>query len=68
MNVFILGFIADLNCNVNLRRMKWLNRLIYKPIDYNEPIQVFREAIQNHYSKSLFEIIIRNINVCEIIQ
>ncbi|WP_274362960.1 DUF6933 domain-containing protein [Paenibacillus thermotolerans] len=29
----------------NIARMKWLNRLIHKPINYHEPIQVFKEAI-----------------------
>ncbi|AKG36171.1 DUF6933 domain-containing protein [Paenibacillus durus] len=30
-------------------QMKWLNRLIYKPIDYKEPINVFKEAIERNY-------------------
>lgn len=34
----------------HIARMKWLNRLIYKPIEYQEPIHVFKEAIQNRYS------------------
>ncbi|WP_223070551.1 DUF6933 domain-containing protein [Paenibacillus caui] len=29
--------------------IKWLNRIIYKPIDYEEPIKVFKEAIQRQY-------------------
>lgn len=29
----------------NLDRMKWLNRLIYKPIDYHYPIEVFKKAL-----------------------
>lgn len=33
----------------NIERLKWLNRIIYKPIDYHEPIEVFKEAIQSHY-------------------
>ncbi|MFK7692110.1 DUF6933 domain-containing protein [Paenibacillus sp. HJGM_3] len=33
-----------------IARMKWLNRLIYKPIEYQQPIKVFKEAIQNRYS------------------
>lgn len=33
----------------NIDRLKWLNRLIYKPIDYNQPIKVFKEAINNQY-------------------
>lgn len=31
----------------NIDRMKWLNRLIHKPIDYHKPIIVFKEAIRN---------------------
>ncbi|RAR41053.1 hypothetical protein DP091_25930 [Paenibacillus sp. MDMC362] len=30
----------------NIQRLKWLNRLIYKPIDYNEPIKEFKKHIQ----------------------
>jgi hypothetical protein len=26
--------------------LKWLNRSIYKPIDYNKPINVFKEAVR----------------------
>ena len=26
-------------------RLKWLNSIIYKPIDYKEPINVFKEAL-----------------------
>lgn len=29
----------------NIARMKWLNRLIYKPIAYQRPINYFKEAI-----------------------
>lgn len=29
----------------HIGRMKWLNKLIYKPIDYNKPKDVFKEAI-----------------------
>ncbi|MDQ6418012.1 hypothetical protein RB620_01050 [Paenibacillus sp. LHD-117] len=32
----------------HIERMKWLNKLIYKPIDYNEPQKVFKETIKNH--------------------
>ncbi|MGG3280123.1 DUF6933 domain-containing protein [Paenibacillus solani] len=31
----------------NHERLKWLNRMIYKPIDYKEPIELFKEAIKN---------------------
>ncbi|GBG07616.1 hypothetical protein PAT3040_02172 [Paenibacillus agaridevorans] len=34
------------NFTDNMQRMKWLNRLIYKPIEYNEPIKVFKEALK----------------------
>ncbi|MEK0316255.1 DUF6933 domain-containing protein [Cohnella sp. 56] len=30
----------------DLERMKWLNRLIYKPINYNKPIEVFTEQLE----------------------
>lgn len=30
----------------NVERSKWLNRLIYKPIEYNEPNKVFKEALR----------------------
>lgn len=29
----------------------WLNSLIYKPIDYKEPINVFKQALEERYSK-----------------
>ncbi|ANY75213.1 DUF6933 domain-containing protein [Paenibacillus ihbetae] len=29
----------------NIARMKWLNRLIYKPIAYKRPINLFKETI-----------------------
>ncbi|QHT63801.1 hypothetical protein GXP70_07965 [Paenibacillus lycopersici] len=29
--------------------MKWINRIIHKPIDYKEPIKVFKDAIQSNY-------------------
>lgn len=28
----------------------WLNKMIYKPIDYHEPIKVFKEALEERYS------------------
>lgn len=31
----------------------WLNSLIYKPIDYKEPINVFKKALEDRYSKRL---------------
>ncbi|WP_426452548.1 DUF6933 domain-containing protein [Paenibacillus sp. S-38] len=29
----------------NLSRLQWLNRLIHKPLDYREPIEVFKKAL-----------------------
>lgn len=29
----------------------WLNSLIYKPIDYEKPIDVFKKALEDRYSK-----------------
>ncbi|MCA0756202.1 hypothetical protein KP806_14190 [Paenibacillus sp. N4] len=40
-------FFLEDNFNDNIQRLKWLNRLIHKPIDYYEPINVFREAIKD---------------------
>lgn len=37
----------------NMKRLKWLNRMIYKPIDYHEPIKVFIEAITNEYPSNV---------------
>lgn len=31
----------------NHERLKWLNRMIHKPIDYKEPIDFFKEAIKD---------------------
>ncbi len=28
----------------------WLNKMIYKPIDYEEPIKVFKDALKRKYS------------------
>lgn len=39
--------ITHLEFNDNIERMKWLNNLIYKPINYNEPKKVFKEALEN---------------------
>ncbi|MGF7030987.1 hypothetical protein J2T17_001893 [Paenibacillus mucilaginosus] len=33
----------------DLSRLQWMNRLFYKPIDYRNPIVVFKEAITLHY-------------------
>ncbi|MFF2889278.1 DUF6933 domain-containing protein [Paenibacillus sp. NPDC057967] len=32
----------------NIEKMQWLNTIIYKPIDYQQPIKIFKEAIQDH--------------------
>jgi len=37
---------THLDFSDNVERSKWLNRLIYKPIDYNEPNTVFKEALR----------------------
>lgn len=33
----------------NIELISWLNRLIYKPIDYYKPNDVFKEALKKHY-------------------
>jgi hypothetical protein len=33
----------------NIERLKFLNRLIYKPINYEEPKKIFKEAVQRQY-------------------
>ncbi len=43
----VMFFIED-DFNDNIERLKWLNRLIHRPIDYNEPIKVFKESIKDH--------------------
>lgn len=40
-------FIED-DFNDNIERLKWLNRLIHKPIDYKEPVDFFKESIKDH--------------------
>ncbi|TVX96267.1 DUF6933 domain-containing protein [Cohnella terricola] len=40
-------FIED-DFNDNTERLKWLNRLIHKPIDYKKPIKLFEESIKEH--------------------
>ena len=32
----------------NIERLKWLNKLIHKPINYQKPIQVFKEAVERN--------------------
>jgi hypothetical protein len=32
----------------SIERLKWLNRMIHKPIEYKEPIAFFKESIQDH--------------------
>lgn len=33
-----------------MEREKWLNSLIYKPINYEEPIDVFKQSLNSYYS------------------
>lgn len=33
----------------NIEKMQWLNTIIYKPIDYQQPIKLFKEVVQDHY-------------------
>jgi hypothetical protein len=39
----------------NIERLKWLNRIIHKPIEYKEPIHYFKESIKDK----------RSYNICE---
>lgn len=41
---------GDLDFDSLSQRNKWLNSLIYKPIDYEKPINVFKESLISHYS------------------
>ncbi|RRJ66035.1 hypothetical protein EHV15_26300 [Paenibacillus oralis] len=41
-------FFTDDDFKDGIERMKWLNRMIHKPIDYKEPIAFFNESIQDH--------------------
>ncbi|MGM1046971.1 MAG: DUF6933 domain-containing protein [Bacillota bacterium] len=41
-------FFTEDDFNDNIERLKWLNRLIHKPIDYKEPIDFFKELIKDH--------------------
>jgi hypothetical protein len=40
---------THLELSNNIELISWLNRLIYKPIDYEKPILVFNEALKKHY-------------------
>ncbi|MGV2805098.1 hypothetical protein GNF85_15860 [Clostridium perfringens] len=40
----VTWFIED-DFNDNIERLKWLNRMIHKPIDYMEPISYFKESL-----------------------
>lgn len=41
-------FFVEDDFNDNFERLKWLNRLIHKPIDYAKPIDLFKESIKDH--------------------
>ncbi|WP_339272611.1 hypothetical protein NYE54_14330 [Paenibacillus sp. FSL K6-1330] len=43
----VTWFIED-DFNDNIERLKWLNRMIHKPIDYMEPISYFKESLWDH--------------------
>ncbi|GBK61994.1 hypothetical protein P4H94_00785 [Paenibacillus macerans] len=43
-----VAFFTDDDFKDGIERMKWLNRMIHKPIDYKNPIAFFNEAIQDH--------------------
>jgi hypothetical protein len=45
-----VSFFSSDDFNDNIERLKFLNKIIYKPIDYEEPKIVFKEAINRHYS------------------
>ncbi|RIX50011.1 hypothetical protein D3P08_22350 [Paenibacillus nanensis] len=42
----VTWFVEDEFIN-NIERLKWRNRIIYKPIDYKEPIAFFIESIKD---------------------
>ncbi|OPA73664.1 hypothetical protein BVG16_26550 [Paenibacillus selenitireducens] len=44
----ITWFTAD-DFDDNIQRLKWHNKIIHKPIEYNKPIKVFKEALKRHY-------------------
>lgn len=41
-------FFSDDDFNDNIERLKWLNRIIQKPIDYQEPVAYFKECIKDN--------------------
>lgn len=43
----VTWFIED-DFKDNIERLKWLNRMIHKPINYMEPINYFKESFWNH--------------------
>ncbi|PJN54345.1 hypothetical protein PAEVO_10660 [Paenibacillus sp. GM2FR] len=43
----VTWFTEDDFCD-NFERLKWLNRMIHKPIDYMEPINYFKESLWDH--------------------
>jgi hypothetical protein len=48
--ITLYNSVSHSDFNSLLERNKWLNTIIYKPIDYNQPIQVFRESLNSYYS------------------
>lgn len=45
----VTWFIED-DFHDNIERLKWLNRMIHKPIDYKKPISYFKESLWSHKS------------------
>jgi len=41
-------FFSEDDFNDNIERLKWLNRIIHRPIDYKKPIEFFKESIKDH--------------------
>ncbi|KTD88473.1 DUF6933 domain-containing protein [Paenibacillus etheri] len=48
--ITLYNSVAQSDFNSLFERNKWLNTIIYKPIDYKEPINVFRESLRGYYS------------------
>jgi len=43
----VTWFIED-DFQDNIERLKWLNKMIHKPIEYKEPINYFKECLWDH--------------------
>lgn len=48
--ITLYNSVAQSDFSSLLERNKWLNTIIYKPIDYKKPINVFRESLNSYYS------------------